>query len=47
MIEFRKHCAMYTRGMENARQARPDLMRVETLEQLKETLEAHFGPLPF
>ncbi|MFP4379704.1 MAG: tRNA dihydrouridine synthase DusB [Candidatus Sumerlaeia bacterium] len=46
MIEFRKHCAMYTKGMPNARQARPDLMQVETMDQLREQLQKHFGPLP-
>lgn len=43
MVEFRKHCAGYIKGLPGARQARPELMQVSTLEDLREKLTAHFG----
>ncbi len=44
LVEFRKHCACYIRGLRGARQARPELMQVTTLDELYEKLTAHFGP---
>ncbi len=43
LVEFRKHCACYIRGLYGARQARPELMQVTTLDELLEKLTAHFG----
>jgi nifR3 family TIM-barrel protein len=43
LVEFRKHCACYIRGLHGARQARPELMQVTTLDELCEKLTAHFG----
>jgi nifR3 family TIM-barrel protein len=45
LIEFRKHCAGYIRGLPGARAARPELMQATTLDQLKETLERRFGEM--
>lgn len=43
LIEFRKHCAGYIRGLPGARQARPELMQTTALEELREILTRHFG----
>jgi tRNA-dihydrouridine synthase B len=43
LIEFRKHCVGYLKGMEGARAARVELMQVTALDQLREILERHFG----
>ena len=45
LIEFRKHCVGYIRGLPGARAARPELMQATTLDQLKETLEKRFGEM--
>jgi len=43
LIEFRKHCAGYIRGLPDARAARPELMQVTTLDELREKTEKFFG----
>ncbi|NQU43724.1 tRNA dihydrouridine synthase DusB [bacterium] len=45
LIEFRKHCVRYISGLPGARVARVELMQVTELDQLRETLERHFGSL--
>jgi len=44
LIEFRKHCGTYLKGLPNSRRARPELMQVETLDQLHEILDKFYGP---
>jgi len=43
LIEFRKHCAGYIRGLPNARVARLELMQITALEELHEKIEKFFG----
>ncbi|MFW5870828.1 MAG: tRNA dihydrouridine synthase DusB [Candidatus Sumerlaeota bacterium] len=43
LVEFRKHCVAYIKGLPGARAARPELMQVTTLEELEEILRKHFG----
>lgn len=42
LIEFRKHCCTYLKGLPHARQARPALMQVETLDALSATLLEYY-----
>jgi len=46
LIEFRKHCVGYLKGMLGARAARVELMQATRLGQLAEILVQHFGPFP-
>ena len=43
LVEFRKHCVGYLKGLRGARAARPELMQVVTLDQLDHILNHHFG----
>lgn len=43
LIEFRKHCAGYIKGLPGARQARVELMQVTELEELRQKLVQWFG----
>ncbi len=45
LIEFRKHCCNYIKGLPGARQARPELMQATELSVLRELVEQHFGEL--
>jgi tRNA-dihydrouridine synthase len=46
LIEFRKHCVGYLKGMLGARAARVELMQATRLGQLAGILMRHFGPFP-
>jgi tRNA-dihydrouridine synthase B len=45
LVEFRKHCVGYLKGLPGARVARPELMQATTLEQIDEILGRHFSDL--
>lgn len=45
LVEFRKHCVGYLKGLPGARAARPELMQSTTLEQIDEILVRHFSQI--
>ena len=43
LIEFRKHCAAYLRGIPGARPARTELMQATELDEMQAILRKHLG----